>query len=102
MEDMRAQATLCGRQVLTVLLTADERTLRERILQRTAASEEKERRIATAMADLDRINDHSDDVNRIFDLVMDNSDRRPLRSTVDRVQEYVLLRLTSESEAPTA
>ena len=99
LEDMKEQAILCGRQVLTVLLTADGRTLRERILQRTASSEEKEKRIAAAMADLEWINDYPDDVDRIFDLIVDNSDRSPLRDSVDQVQSCLLHTLrVSESE----
>ena len=76
--------------VRNILLTADERTIRSRILQRSGSPDEKLRRIDKAVEDLPWLDKHRDFVDDFFDLRLENSDMSRLNEVVESVKRFVV------------
>ena len=96
LNDIKTRAAERGLSVVNILITADEESLRDRILQRTATADEKAARIVTVQDDLAWIRRHKDQIPGMFGLIVDNSDLRSLRKCVDEIHELI----TSGQEAP--
>ncbi len=90
LEEMQRLAAENGRIVKTILLKADTDTLQARIQQRTASSEEKDKRTATAHSDVSWIRKNPKRIKSTFDLVVINSDSTPIRRTVGQIEKYLL------------
>ena len=87
--EIEKSAEAMGVNVRNILLTADERTIRARILQRSGSPDEKLRRIDKAVEDLPWIDTHTDFVNNFFDVRLENSDMSRLNEVVDIVDGFV-------------
>lgn len=88
--EIKNAAETVGVNVRNILLTADEGTIRARILQRSGSPDEKLRRIDKAVEDLPWIDTHPDFVNSFFDVRLENSDMSRLNEVVDTVNEFVI------------
>src|SRR6266852_5329157 len=100
LDDIKARAVERGISVVNVLLTADEESLRARILQRTASSEEKAARIVTVQDDLAWIEAHAEGVKKTFHLILENSDSCSLRACVDSVYQFITSRMDQSAKRP--
>lgn len=95
---LRQTAEEVGVHVRNILLTADRKSIRARILMRSASSDEKARRIDQALEDLDYLDDHREFVDTFFDLVAKNSDRDHLAGVMARIEDFVTSTMDQISE----
>lgn len=87
--EIKKQAEHRGINVRNILITADDETIRSRILMRSSNENEKVMRIDQSLDDIAWLNREHDFVSGFFDLIVDNSDVARLRETVDRIHQYL-------------
>ncbi|MCP4990161.1 MAG: hypothetical protein GY928_30215 [Colwellia sp.] len=87
--EIKKQAEHQGINVRNILITADDESIRSRILMRSSNANEKVTRIDKSLDDIAWLNREHDFVTGFFDISVSNSDTSKLRDTVERIHQYI-------------